>query len=79
MATICRTSDGDLLDSVRLYTPNNTNTSRYGVTASLIWEIDEASRLRVAYTGEQCWHPSPGGTAIAAPPIEMSIVVASIT
>ena len=24
------------------------------------------SPLRVAYTVEQCWHPSPGGTAIAA-------------
>ena len=24
------------------------------------------SPLRVAFTVEQCWHPSPGGTAIAA-------------
>ena len=23
-------------------------------------------RLRVAYTLEQCWHPVPGGTAVAA-------------
>jgi iron complex outermembrane recepter protein len=52
--------DGDLLDSVRLYTPNNTNTSRYGVTASLIWEIDEASRLRVAYTGDHGRHRQTG-------------------
>lgn len=32
-------------------------------------EIDastERAPLRVAYTVEQCWHPSPGGTAIAA-------------
>ncbi len=26
----------------------------------------EAPPIRVAYTVEQCWHPSPGGTAIAA-------------
>jgi glycosyltransferase involved in cell wall biosynthesis len=26
----------------------------------------EAQPIRVAYTVEQCWHPSPGGTAIAA-------------
>jgi glycosyltransferase involved in cell wall biosynthesis len=26
----------------------------------------EARPIRVAYTVEQCWHPSPGGTAIAA-------------
>lgn len=32
--------------------------------------LDDAARtvppIRVAYTLEQCWHPSPGGTAIAA-------------
>lgn len=28
-------------------------------------ELDQPP-LRVAYTVEQCWHPSPGGTAIAA-------------
>ncbi len=27
---------------------------------------NEARPIRVAYTVEQCWHPSPGGTAIAA-------------
>jgi iron complex outermembrane receptor protein len=59
-AGIDLSGDGDLLDSVRLYTPNNTNTSRYGVTASLIWEIDEASRLRVAYTGDHGRHRQTG-------------------
>lgn len=53
-------SDGDLLDSVRLYSPNNTNTSRYGVTASLIWEFDDASRIRVAYTGDHGRHRQTG-------------------
>jgi glycosyltransferase involved in cell wall biosynthesis len=27
---------------------------------------DDVRPIRVAYTVEQCWHPSPGGTAIAA-------------
>ena len=27
---------------------------------------DDGRPIRVAYTLEQCWHPSPGGTAIAA-------------
>jgi glycosyltransferase involved in cell wall biosynthesis len=27
---------------------------------------DDPAPIRVAYTVEQCWHPSPGGTAIAA-------------
>lgn len=52
--------DGDLLDSVRLYTPNNTNTSRYGVTASLIWDLDETSLVRVAYTGDHGRHRQTG-------------------
>ncbi|MFM9864206.1 MAG: TonB-dependent receptor [Micropepsaceae bacterium] len=59
-AGIDLSGDGDLLDSVRLYTPNNTNTSRYGVTASLIWEFDDASRLRVAYTGDHGRHRQTG-------------------
>lgn len=42
--------DGDVLDTVGLYTPNNTNTHRYGITSSLIWDITENHRLRGAYT-----------------------------
>jgi glycosyltransferase involved in cell wall biosynthesis len=30
------------------------------------WVDTEARPIRVAYTVEQCWHPSPGGTAVAA-------------
>jgi len=42
--------DGDTLDGVRFYTPNNTNTKRYGVNASLIWDLSETQRVRFAYT-----------------------------
>lgn len=42
--------DGDTLDGVRFYTPNNTNTKRYGVNASLIWDLSETQRVRLAYT-----------------------------
>ena len=42
--------DGDLLDQVRFYTPNNTNTRRIGLTSSLIWDINDNNRVRVAYT-----------------------------
>lgn len=42
--------DGDLLDTVRLYTPNNTNTKRWGLTSSLIWDINDANRVRLSYT-----------------------------
>ncbi len=52
--------DGDVLDSVRLYTPNNTNTHRWGVTASLIWEIDDNNTLRLAYTADYGRHRQTG-------------------
>jgi iron complex outermembrane receptor protein len=52
--------DGDTLDTVRLYTPNNTNTSRYGITTSLIYELDESSNVRVAYTHDYGRHRQTG-------------------
>jgi iron complex outermembrane receptor protein len=42
--------DGDTLDQVQLYTPNNTNTRRYGVTTSIIWAPNDDNILQVAYT-----------------------------
>jgi iron complex outermembrane recepter protein len=33
--------DGDILDTLRFYTPNTTNTRRFGLTASLIWDISD--------------------------------------
>ncbi|MCE9523685.1 MAG: TonB-dependent receptor [Alphaproteobacteria bacterium] len=52
--------DGDGLDQIRTYSPSNTNTSRYGLTASLIWEIDLNNSLRVAYTGDHGRHRQTG-------------------
>ncbi|MSO73056.1 MAG: hypothetical protein EXQ84_05535 [Rhodospirillaceae bacterium] len=40
--------DGDLLDSVRLYTPNITNTHRYGVISSVIYKVAEGHTVRAA-------------------------------
>jgi iron complex outermembrane receptor protein len=48
--------DGDLLDTVRFYTPNTTNTNRYGATASLIWDLNDNNRLRFAYTYDRAQH-----------------------
>lgn len=52
--------DGDTLDTVRLYQPSNTNTSRYGVTASLIWEPEGLGTFRFAYTGDHGRHRQTG-------------------
>ncbi len=48
--------DGDILDTVRFYTPNTTNTNRLGATASLIWDINEDNRARFAYTYDHAEH-----------------------
>jgi iron complex outermembrane recepter protein len=52
--------DGDILDTVRFYTPNNTNTKRFGVNSSLIWDINDSNRLRIAYTYDRGRHRQTG-------------------
>jgi iron complex outermembrane receptor protein len=52
--------DGDLLDTVRFYTPNTTNTNRYGATTSLIWELTDDHRLRFAFTYDRASHRQTG-------------------
>lgn len=52
--------DGDVLDSIRFYTPNTTNTKRWGANASLIWDISEDHRVRVAYTYDRARHRQTG-------------------
>ncbi len=52
--------DGDTLDSVQLYTPNNTNTRRYGLNSSLIWDLNENHRFRLAYALDYARHRQTG-------------------
>jgi iron complex outermembrane receptor protein len=52
--------DGDTLDTVRFYTPSNTNTKRYGVNASLIWDVSDNQRVRFAYTLDYGKHRQTG-------------------
>lgn len=52
--------DGDVLDTVGIYTPSNTNTRRYGLTGSLIWDINDDHRLRAAYTLDYGRHRQTG-------------------
>jgi iron complex outermembrane receptor protein len=52
--------DGDTLDTVRFYTPSNTNTKRYGVNASLIWDLSDTQRVRLAYTLDYGKHRQTG-------------------
>ena len=48
--------DGDSCDNVGLYTPSNTNTRRYGVISSLLWDINDDHRVRVSYTNDYGRH-----------------------
>lgn len=52
--------DGDSCDTVGLYTPSNTNTRRYGVLASLIWDLNDDHRFRVSYTNDYGRHRQTG-------------------
>jgi len=52
--------DGDLVDRVQLYTPNTTNTHRFGVNSSLLWDLNEFNLLRVAYTLDYGKHRQTG-------------------
>ena len=52
--------DGDVLDTARLYRPNNTNTNRVGVTSSLIWKFADDQSVRLAYTWDRAKHRQTG-------------------
>jgi iron complex outermembrane receptor protein len=52
--------DGDTNDTIGFYTPNNTNTNRYTVLASLIWDITPEHRVRLAYTFDRAKHRQTG-------------------
>lgn len=52
--------DGDVLDRVRVMSPSNTNTHRYGVNTSLIWDFNPSHRLRFAYAYDWGRHRQTG-------------------
>lgn len=52
--------DGDTADTVAFFTPSVTNTRRYMVTSSLIWQAADNQRFRIAYTGDYGRHRQTG-------------------
>ncbi|MCF8505471.1 MAG: TonB-dependent receptor [Caulobacter sp.] len=53
--------DGDCRDTfVRYHSPSNTNTRRYTVAGSLIWEPNDNNTFRVAYTFDRGRHRQTG-------------------
>ncbi|MFN3817186.1 TonB-dependent receptor [Brevundimonas sp.] len=52
--------DGDTLDSVRVMSPSNTNTHRYGLNTSLIWNFADNQSIRLAYALDHGRHRQTG-------------------
>jgi iron complex outermembrane receptor protein len=52
--------DGDVLDTVDVYGPNNTNTRRYGINSSLLWDLDEHNHFSIGYTLDYAMHRQTG-------------------
>jgi iron complex outermembrane receptor protein len=52
--------DGDTLDTVDLYGPSNTNTHRWDLTTSLLYDFDDSNHLAVAYTLDYGQHRQTG-------------------
>lgn len=54
--------DGDLLDTVRVVAPSQTQTHRIGVISSLRWDFAEGQSIRLAYTYDRARHRQTGET-----------------
>jgi len=52
--------DGDCLDTVLAYSPSNTQTHRYGVNSSLIWDVNPENRFQLAYSFDYGRHRQTG-------------------
>jgi iron complex outermembrane receptor protein len=52
--------DGNCNDSVLVYSPSNTQTHRYGLNSSLIWDLNPQNRFQLAYTFDDGHHRQTG-------------------
>jgi iron complex outermembrane receptor protein len=52
--------DGDCLHPVLFYSLSNTQTQRYGVNASLIYDLNDDNRFQLAYTYDYGHHRQTG-------------------
>jgi iron complex outermembrane receptor protein len=52
--------DGDTCDNVHVYAPSVTNTNRYGLSSSLIWDLNDDHRIRAAYSLDDGRHRQTG-------------------
>jgi iron complex outermembrane receptor protein len=56
--------DGDCLDTVLVYSPSNTQTHRFGISTSLLYDFDEHNHFQVAYNLDYGNHRQTGAMGI---------------
>ncbi|MDB5722765.1 MAG: TonB-dependent receptor [Alphaproteobacteria bacterium] len=74
--------DGDLLDTVEVYSPSQTETKRFIVISSLRWDVTDTQTLRLSYTYDHGHHRQTGesgflgqnGYALSLFPVDNPIV-----
>ena len=59
--------DGDTMDQVALYTPSNTNTRRWGLNTSFIYQLTDSDLFRMAYTMDYGIHRQTGQVTFMSP------------
>ncbi len=59
--------DGDILDTVRMVAPSQTQTHRYGVIASLRYDIADGHSARIAYSYDRARHRQTGEVGFLQP------------
>lgn len=59
--------DGDVLDTVVAYGPSNTQTFRYGLTTSLLYDLNPENHLQLAYTLDYGHHHQTGEDTFVDP------------
>jgi iron complex outermembrane receptor protein len=52
--------DGDCSDTVLVYSPSNTQTRRYGLNTSLLYDLDDHNRFQAAYSLDYGRHAQTG-------------------
>jgi iron complex outermembrane recepter protein len=52
--------DGDCLDTVLVYSPSNTQTDRFGILSSLLWDPDAHNHFQFSYTLDYGNHRQTG-------------------
>lgn len=56
--------DGDCLDTVLVYSPSNTQTDRFGILSSLLWDPDQHNHFQLSYTLDYGNHRQTGAFGI---------------